>query len=234
MRREFVAVTGWLVVTMTLAMSLAGCAGRPNDLRHRDDPARPATSAVTTGGVGPSATSSMSATASQDSPADRAKLAILSQRDVAGEGVAVDRAASPTSTVRLPDCAAAAPAGSTAPAMLASWRYPSGSSLRQYVLAYSTGAASAVATIDGALGCSGFVDDGTEQHIAGRLALADDGSDARVAWCSTGQANTSCTVASAKGRLLSVVIVSAASEQRAAAAIKRLAPVADAALSHAS
>ncbi|WP_410669999.1 hypothetical protein [Amycolatopsis sp. cmx-4-68] len=126
-----------------------------------------------------------------------AAAALLSDADVAEEGV---QPGSGEASGCLTDEVSAS-------SRTATWRYPSGSVLRHRVAAYPDQAAAAV--VAGA-------------DCAGRTVSvpAQPGVERQRAWCE----GKTCTVLLARGRLVSGLTVSASTESRAVDAAKRLLP----------
>ncbi len=127
-----------------------------------------------------------------------AQRALLSDADVAGEGVQPGTGAAAGC---LTDAASAS-------SRTATWRYSSGSVLRHSVTAYPDGTAAGVVA---------------DADCAGRTVSvpAQPGVERQRAWCE----GKTCTVLLAQGRLVSGLTVSASTETRAVDAAKRLLPV---------
>ncbi|MFC4003399.1 hypothetical protein ACFS2C_16505 [Prauserella oleivorans] len=203
MRRARIAVA-----LAVLAASAAGCADRPNDLDtyYDDTPAAEPPS--------PEPRASSAAPASEPTGlVEAVRAAEFTDEDVAAEGV-------------RPASSPAAPAGCLARVPLAMvgsahvehhWQYPTGSTLHQLVTTYPDRRAADV--LRARTQCAG-----DELDVPG--VSDQDGVDAHGAWCARG----TCTVLLAAGPVLSGVQVDAADSTRAAAAIRRLAPVAAAKL----
>lgn len=207
MRRARIAVA-----LAVLTVSVAGCADRPNDLDtyYEETPAtdQPAT---------PSPAPRDSATPDSDATglAEAVRTAALTDEDVAGEGVGPGSglpAASDGCLARIP----LAMVGSAR--VERSWEYPTGSTLHQLVTGYPDRPAAEV--LRSRAQCAG-----DDLHLPD-VAEAD-GVEAYGAWCAGG----TCTVLLAGDALLSGVQVDAGDGTRAAAAIRRLAPIAAAKLS---
>ncbi|WP_329047493.1 hypothetical protein OG738_35365 [Amycolatopsis sp. NBC_01488] len=126
-----------------------------------------------------------------------AERALLSDADVAEEGV---QQGSGEASGCLADVTSAS-------SRTASWRYPSGSMLRHRVAAYPDASAAEVVA---------------EADCAGKTVSvpAQAGVDRQRAWCE----GKTCTVLLAKGKLVSGLTVSASTETRAVDAAKRLLP----------
>ncbi|MEV6879214.1 hypothetical protein [Amycolatopsis sp. NPDC051128] len=179
-------------------VGLTGCEGRDTDdlETYYDDP-------VTTSAPAPVAEAPVSpakaapARPPAPDPGLLAERALLSDADVAGEGV---RPGSGEAAGCLTDAGSASSRAAT-------WRYPSGSVLRHRVAAYpDRSAADVVASAD----CAGKTVTVPEQPgVAGQRA-----------WCE----GRTCTVLLAKGALVSALTVSASTESRAVEAAKRLLP----------
>ncbi|RZQ63675.1 hypothetical protein [Amycolatopsis suaedae] len=200
-----------LVVVSAVALLLAGgCSDRPNDLdTYYDDPA-------------PSAPDEPKAVPVQSPPPpapvpppaapDRLTEALLTEADVAGEGVERAAADEPSGCPGLPPAEQRRVTG---------WRYPSGATFTQQVLAYSGDAAAVVDRVR--------CDDGSPMTVS-----VPRGADAARGWCGPQRSgSTPCTVLLTKGGIVSVLWVAAASQGRSADAARRLAPIAGAALDRA-
>ncbi|MEV6443792.1 hypothetical protein [Amycolatopsis sp. NPDC051716] len=181
-------------------VGLTGCDGPdPNDLEtYYDDP-------VPTSSAAPAAAPKTSevpvspakATPVQPDPGGLAQRALLSDADVAGEGV---QPGSGEASGCLAD-------GPSAAGRTATWRYPSGSVLSHRVVVFpDRSAARAVA----------------ENECAGKPVSVpvQPGVERQQAWCE----GKTCTVLLAKGMLVSELTVSASTETRAVDAAKRLLP----------
>ncbi len=180
-------------------VGLTGCDGPdPNNLEtYYEDPA-------TTSAPGPapaearvSQAQAAPAKPAAPDPGPLAERALLSDADVAEEGVqpgAGEASGCLTGVVSVTS-------------RTASWRYPSGSVLSHRVAAYpDPAAAEAVAGAE----CAG--------HAVN--VPAQPGVEVQRAWCE----GKTCTVLLAKGRLVSGLTVSASTEARAVDAAKRLLP----------
>jgi hypothetical protein len=179
-------------------VGLTGCDGPdPNNLEtYYDDPApTSAPVSVTEAPVSPAKAAPV--TPAAPDPGLLAERALLSDADVAEEGV---QRGSGEASGCLTD-------SSSASSRTASWHYPSGSVLRHRVAAYpDEAAAEAVAAAD----CAG-------KTVS---VPAQAGVDRQRAWCE----GKTCTVLLAKGKLVSGLTVSASTETRAVDAAKRLLP----------
>ncbi|MEC3979382.1 hypothetical protein [Amycolatopsis sp. H20-H5] len=185
-----------LAVTAIALFGLAGCADRPNDLdTYYDDPV-PTSKPVPP--VEPSPQPSSPAPSTPSAPVPDARAALLTEADLAEEGVR------PTGG-EVSGCLTGLTGDSGSAGR---WAYPSGSSLDHQVSVYpDRPGAEVVAAAD----CAGK-----------RLTLPpQDGVDAQRAWCE----GAKCTVLLAKGNVVSALSVSASSEARATDAAKRLLPV---------
>jgi len=203
-----------MAVVAVASAVLSGCADRPNDLdTYYDDPttttAAPAVAppAVAPPPVVPSALPP-STTSKPVSPLVRTVTrAVLADADLAEEGVSPGEA-------KVSNCLPMLPAtGDQQLALAGSWRYPTGSSLEQRVVAYPGKGAAAVVQ---AVKCAG--------QAVTLPAVA--GIDAQRGWCE----GSTCTVLLAKGELVSGVQVTANTAARASEAAKRLAKIAAAKL----
>jgi hypothetical protein len=187
-----------LALAAVAFVGLTGCDGPdPNNLEtYYDDPApTSAPVSVTEASVSP-AKAAPAAPVAPDLGL-LAERALLSDADVAEEGV--QRASSEVS-----GCLTGSVSASS---RTASWQYPSGSVLRHRVAAYpDEAAAEAVANAD----CAG-------KTVS---VPAQAGVDRQQAWCE----GKTCTVLLAKGKLVSGLTVSASTEARAVDAAKRLLP----------
>ncbi|MGW4486214.1 hypothetical protein ACWEOE_20515 [Amycolatopsis sp. NPDC004368] len=196
--RQVLAVAAVALVGLTTA-----CGNRPNNLEtYYDDPV-PVTDSTSAAPVVPAehvAPPSSPASASPDpriSAAAEATAALLSDEDVAEEGVA-------PGPKKASGCLAGLAQGER---RSASWVYPSGSGLTHEVTAYVGGSGADVVS---AAGCVGQV-----------LAIEpQQGVSAQRAWCD----GSTCTVLLARGELVSALSVVASTPARAADAAKRLLP----------
>ncbi|WP_436499359.1 hypothetical protein [Actinokineospora sp. HUAS TT18] len=222
MRRvRFLVTAAVLPVLLT-----AACSDRPNDLyQYYDDP----TSDVPTTArpsAPPSSSAPRQAPSTTAKPVDLTPVA-LSATDLAAEQVTAD-GVEPRFPVRLTDCSA--PLKPTDNGTTARWKYATGSVLTQSVAAYPTSAASVVATLRDHLVCGFFLVDTQRFTMEGGADVTLPGTDAQVSWCATGPKRSTCSVAVAVGRHLTVLSVEAAGTPRARSAITRLAPLAAAKL----
>jgi hypothetical protein len=197
-----------IAVAAVAMFGLAGCSDRANNLEtYYDDP----TTQATPPSVAPAApTTSLSAARHEpDVLAHTVAQAALTAVDLAGEGVS-PAPRSPNAT----GCLASLPPGVPELARQANWQYPSGSSLKNQVVAYrDQEGAAVVATVR----CAGQ---------ALNLPVAA-GVEVQRAWCE----GTTCAALVAKGHVVSGVQVTASTAARAADAAKRLAKILAAKLS---
>jgi hypothetical protein len=209
------------------ALLLASCSERPNDLvgnRYYQDPVTPTSSAAP-----PRQQERPAAPQPAAAPAttERKKLELdrfaMTAADLAAEGV---QPAGTTRTVLtdLPDCEA--PLGAAKSAYQASWTYPTGSTVRHYVAEYDGDADEIVTGVRDRLTCGKYRADNAEVRLSTPVA---DGNG-QVSWCATSSKQSSCTVLGSAGPVLSVVIVTAATENKAKPAVTRIAPLAATAL----
>jgi hypothetical protein len=193
-----------VAVVAVASAVLSGCADRPNDLdTYYDDPTT--TTAAPAVAPPPVVPSQMppSATPKPVSPLVRTVTqAVLSEADLAEEGVSRGEA-------KVSNCLPMLPATDQQLAQNGSWRYPTGSSLEQRVVAYPGKGAAAVVR---AAKCAG--------QAVTLPAVA--GIDAQRGWCE----GSTCTVLLAKGELVSGIQVTASTGARASEAAKRLAKIA--------
>ncbi|MFG1645264.1 hypothetical protein ACGFMK_33695 [Amycolatopsis sp. NPDC049252] len=180
-------------------VGLTGCDGPdPNNLEtYYDDPVSSATQPARAPEVQEPAPKAAPVTPPAPDPGPLAERALLTDQDVAEEGVE-----------RGTDAASGCLSGDTsATSRTVSWRYPSGSVLRHRVAVYpDQRGADVVANAE----CAG--------HPVEIPAQA--GVDRQGAWCE----GKTCTVLLAKGALVSGLTVSASTEARAVDAAKRLLP----------
>lgn len=206
------------VYALAAALLLAGCSGQPNDLRdnrYYEDP-EPA------GPPSPSAAPRPMPVAAQAPPASatpkpkpRLDKVALTAADLATEGVQQRGPAVQTAIMNLAGCGVTldkAEAG-----YQTTWAYPTGATLRQHVTQYDGDAADVVDSVRGKLTCD-------------EVSTPVEVSDGQVSWCATGAKNVACTVLKPDGSLLSVVVVVAATENKAKQAVTRIAPLAATAL----
>lgn len=188
-------------VVALAAVALAGltaCDGPdPNNLEtYYDDPA-PTSATVEAAPVSPARAAPVTPPVAVPDPGLLAERALLSDADVAEEGV------QPGSG----EASGCLTAGVSTSSRTATWRYPSGSVLRHRVAAYPERAA---------------VDAVANAECAGKTVTVppQSGVDLQRAWCE----GKTCTVLLAKGNLVSGLTVSASTETRAVDAAKRLLP----------
>ncbi|MEV7037842.1 hypothetical protein [Amycolatopsis sp. NPDC051061] len=179
-------------------VGLTGCDGPdPNNLETYYDDPTPTSSPVTPSAEEAPVSPAKAAPVTPPDPGLLAERALLSDADVAEEGV---QPGSGEASGCLAD-------GPSAGSRTATWRYPSGSVLSHRVVAFpDRSAAQAVA----------------ENECAGKTVSVpvQPGVELQQAW---GDGKT-CTVLLAKGRLVSELTVSASTETRAVDAAKRLLP----------
>jgi hypothetical protein len=183
-------------------VGLTGCDGPdPNNLEtYYDDPAPTSSPAPVTADAPVSPAKAAPVTPPAPDLGLLAERALLSDADVAEEGVQPGSSEAGEFSGCLTDSLSAS-------SRTASWRYPSGSVLRHRVAAYpDEAAAAAVADAD----CAG-------KTVS---VPAQAGVDRQRAWCD----GKTCTVLLAKGKLVSGLTVSASTETRAVDAAKRLLP----------
>jgi hypothetical protein len=194
--REAIALAAVALVGLT------GCDGPdPNNLEtYYDDPV-PTSSATLTAPAAPE-TSEVPVSAAKATPEEPdfgglAQRALLSDADVAGEGVQ-------PGSEEISGCLADGPSASS---RTASWDYPSGSELTHRVFVFPD--RSAVQAV-------------TETDCAGKTVSvpAQPGVELQRAWCD----GKTCTVLLAREMLVSELTVSASTEARAVDAAKRLLP----------
>jgi len=192
--RQAIALAAVALVGLT-----AGCDGPdPNNLEtYYDDPVPTSSTTPVVTEVPVSPAKAAPATTAAPDPGVHAEQALLSDADVAEEGV--QRGSSEVS-----GCLADGP---SAASRTATWRYASGSVLSHRVVAFpDRSAAQAVA----------------ENECAGKTVSVpvQPGVERQQAWCD----GKTCTVLLAKGSLVSELTVSASNEARAVDAAKRLLP----------
>jgi hypothetical protein len=194
--REVIALAAVALVGLT------GCDGPdPNNLEtYYDDPV-PTSSATLTAPAAPK-TSEVPVSPAKATPeapdfGGLAQRALLSDADVAGEGVQ-------PGSEEISGCLADGPSASS---RTASWDYPSGSELTHRVFVFPD--RSAVQAV-------------TETDCAGKTVSvpAQPGVELQRAWCD----GKTCTVLLAREMLVSELTVSASTEARAVDAAKRLLP----------
>ncbi|MBP2325662.1 hypothetical protein JOF56_006047 [Kibdelosporangium banguiense] len=209
------------------ALLLAGCSGRPNDLvdnrYYQDSAATPSSSAAPVRQQQePPSPVAAPATTTQRKKLELDRFALTSA-DLSEEGV------QPTGTARtvlkkLSDCEV--PLGAAKSALQSSWAYPTGSTVRHYVAEYDGDASQVVADIRDRLTCGKYRADNVEVKLSTPVA---DGNG-QVSWCATSSRQSSCTVIGSAGPVLSVLVVTAATENKAKPAVTRIAPLAATAL----
>lgn len=180
-------------------VGLTGCDGPdPNNLEtYYDDPAPSATQPVRTPEVQVPAPKAAPVTPAAPDPGPLVERVLLTDQDVAEEGVEPGSGAAS-------GCLSDEP---SATSRTASWRYPSGSVLRHRVAAYPDR--------PGADVVANAVCAGHQVELPAQAGVERQG-----AWCD----GKTCTVLLAKGTLVSGLTVSASTEARAIDAAKRLLP----------
>lgn len=204
------------------ALLLASCSGKPNDLagnRYYEDPETTPPAAAPPEPMRAAAPPSATV---RPEPVALDKFA-LTAADLAEEGV------QPAGTARtilatLPDCQV--PLGAAKSAFQTTWAYPTGSTVRQYLAEYADGADEVVTRVRGALKCSKYRADNAEVRVSPPV----EAGNGQVSWCATSSKQAACTVIGAAGPVLSVVVVTAATENKAKPAVTRIAPLAATAL----
>ncbi|WIX76158.1 hypothetical protein QRX50_32420 [Amycolatopsis carbonis] len=190
------------VAAVALAGLTTACGNRPNDLETYYDDPTPVSDAASSAPVTPPhvAPPSTSASPSPDPrvlAAAAASAALLSDEDVAEEGVAPGPG-------KASGCLSGLAQGER---RSASWVYPSGSGITHEVTAYAGGSGADVVS---AADCAGQVLEIPPQP----------GVSQQRAWCD----GSTCTVLLATGELVSALSVAASTPARAADAAKRLLP----------
>jgi hypothetical protein len=211
------ALAGAVVLPVLL---VAACSNRPNDLyTYYDEPSAPAT----TSAPAPTTTTAPVTSATPE-PTDPS-LSALTAQDLVAEKVQPEGAPERTVLTGLADCAS--PLLPTAlSASSTTWKYESGSLLRQYVAIHPAGAAEVVQGLRSSLDCGTFTVDGQRYQINADPAASTPGIDAQQSWCATSPRRSTCTVALAEAEVLSMITVEATTLARARSAIVRIAPLA--------
>ncbi|SDC10924.1 hypothetical protein SAMN05216174_101133 [Actinokineospora iranica] len=210
---------------------LAGCSDRPNDLyTYYDDAPPSATSAAPAQpSSAPAPTTAASSAAAAKDRAATVALGALTAADLAAEEVSASGAPDTGVPATLPDCGVRLGAAS-APGQETTWKYRSGSMLRQRV-AYAEDPTAVLAAARDALDCGAFQVDGESFLVdEGAPLSALPGVDDRLSWCASGPGKVTCTVLLARGNLVTAVTVESGTAARARSAVTRLAPKAAAAL----
>jgi len=224
---------------LALAALVAGCSHRPNNLSdgsYYADPTVATSTPATVAGSSP-APPTTSASPLVDTGVLRQK--VLADSRVAVEEFKPVRPAAAWTPAPLPSCRIdLAPAGRTV-AVRAEWSTGTGADLVQHVVAHPDGrAAEAVERAREGLTCTTYTDDGRTVRIGDEAKLAEvDGVDDRFAWCERVQPGPAgratggrCHVVLAHGELLTHLMVSTLSEERARERLNALLPHAVAAL----
>ncbi|MCE7003412.1 hypothetical protein LWC34_11310 [Kibdelosporangium philippinense] len=206
------------------ALLVASCSNRPNDLRdnrYYQDPEPTQTSTSSSAVVMPPQPAAVPPPVKGAAP--KLDLVAMTAEDLAEEGV--QPTGSPTRTVQttLPDCQA--PLGKATSAYQTAWSYPSGSTVRQYLAQYEENAEEIVTAARAKLNCGKYTASGAEVRVSAPAV-----ADGQVSWCATSTRQSSCTTLEADGPVLSVVVVTAATEAKAKPAVTRIAPLAATAL----
>ncbi|WP_165401283.1 hypothetical protein [Herbihabitans rhizosphaerae] len=211
-------------ISVAVVPLVAGCSFGDNKLRRASDSDEPVAAAS------PSTTSTPPVPAAAPvrvAPPPRLDRFALTEADLAGEGLT--RAGEPVRMMlaRLDDCGA--PLGAARESYRASWRYPTGATVLQYLALHPGGADAIVRNTRGALACGRFRLGGNTFRVETPFRFPGD-DPAGLSWCAVGERETTCTSLVARGEVLSVLTVSAPAAARARAALIRLAPRAASAL----
>lgn len=199
---------------------LASCSVQPNDLRdnrYYRPPSPEAAPAEPPPKAAPSVTSTPNApttTTSAPKPPELDKFA-LTAADLAAEGVQQTGTVVRSALTSLADCAV--PLDEAEAGYQTTWTYPTGSTVRQYVMRYADPAEDVVRTAAGKLTCN-------------KISAPVTAPDGQVTWCAPAARPAACTVVEPDGDLLSVVVVTASTEAKAKQAVTRIAPLAATAL----
>jgi hypothetical protein len=203
---------------------LASCSSQPNDLRdnryYEDGGKQAATPPSASTAPRPVPVAQPSA---QARPPELDKFA-LTAVDLAAEGVQPGGAAQRRVLAALPDCNV--PLLDAQAGYQTAWAYPTGATLRQYVLQFDDDAGTVAESVRDKLTCGRYKLDGADVTVRAPVVAADG----QVSWCATSTKQSACTVLKADGPLLSVIVVSAATETKAKQAVTRIAPLAATAL----
>lgn len=206
------------------ALLLASCSDRPNDLRdskYYEGPRPPQSSAPPV-----PTTQQTPRPAAAPTPAPKAlelDRFALTAADLAEEGVQRTGTAR-TVQPSLADCEASL--GKAKAAYQTTWSYPTGSTIRQYLAEYDGPAEAVITAARGELTCGKYQSGGAEVRVSAPV----EGGEGQVSWCATSSRQSACTVLKAEGPVLSVVVVTAATETKAKPAVTRIAPLAATAL----
>ncbi|MQA08781.1 MAG: hypothetical protein GEU98_09585 [Pseudonocardiaceae bacterium] len=196
-------------VALAGLLGLTACSNQPNDLRDYGEDEAESTSATPPPPQRPQASAKRQGRA-VERLRPRVRAALLTERDVAAEGVRPDPGAEAEEDPR--DCLA----GSTPRPVVeqdTSWLYPTGSRLRHRVAGFPGDGAARLAREARACGPRQL-----------DVSFVPD-VDAASGWCAP-TPPASCAVLLANDQRLSAVTVSGTTEQRAAEAVLRLAPIA--------
>ncbi|AHH96409.1 hypothetical protein [Kutzneria albida] len=216
-----------LVVGVGVAVLVAGCSGKPNDLRHyAQDEEQPTTTAEAPAST-TAASSSAKPTADPQAAQLRAVAAVLTAESVAEIGFNPKEAEHAASVAQLETCAV--PLGKpVSGAQIGLVGSSAVTTLTEYVGSYqgSTGA-QVVAKVKQALnGCRSYPG-GTVTPI--ELAKQPTGVDSHASWCEHGQ-SYSCSMLLAKGELVARVQVVTTSDAKARDLLGQVTPIAAAKL----
>lgn len=205
------------VYALAAVLLLAGCSGQPNDLRDNRYYGDPETTVPPSPTEAPrpmpAAAPATPTTTAQSKP--RLDKLALTAADLAAESVQQTGTGVQTAIMSLPDCGV--PLDKAEAGYQTAWAYPTGATLRQYLTQYDGEAADVVDAVREKLTCD-------------KVSAPVEAPDGQVSWCATGAKNTACTVLKPDGSLLSVVVVTAATENKAKQAVTRIAPLAATAL----
>ncbi len=185
------------VLAAVAVVGLSGCAADPGNLKPDYDDMTPTSAPPTTVTSVPITPLKATPTTPAPDPGALLDKVLLSDEDVAGEGV---HPGSGEAAGCLTDAVSET-------SRTATWQYPAGSVLRHRVAAYP---GKSGADVVAAAECAGKV----------LSTPAQPGVDVQRGWCQ----GSTCTVLLAKGNLVSALTVSASTETRAADAAKRLLP----------
>ncbi|WP_253766577.1 hypothetical protein [Goodfellowiella coeruleoviolacea] len=219
-------------------LALAGCSGKPNDLRQGYGANATATQSaeqVTASSTAPPTTSTAPSTVDADALRRKLTSALLTEQVLAAEDLGPS--APPKAASRPPELACGISpqnVGQLSGGMQASWVSQSGqSTLVQFVATGAEGGGRAVVeAVRAKLTCANYSRQGKAVQVTGKLDLADlSGVDDQFAWCERATDNTgSCTLVLAADDLVTVVRLDTISEARARTVLPRIAPKAAEAL----
>ncbi|WP_285499811.1 hypothetical protein [Actinokineospora sp. NBRC 105648] len=205
---------------------LAACSDRPNDLyTYYDDPPSSEQAATTTSAPLPVAAATT--TPAGPDPDEVVERASMTAADLVAEEVLPVGAPDTTSSATLPDCKL--PLGGEAHRKT-TWKYASGSQLRQSVVTVEDEGQALQKVRDG-VKCKTFQSDNTTYRVEDGVTLgALSGVTGQLSWCATAPGKVVCTVVLVADGVLTAVTVEAGTATRARAAVTRIAPKAAAAL----